>query len=94
MPRKRQIAKHDTSVAPFAHDQKSRQRMLNARQVAAYLSVSKQQIYALSRRGRIPHYRIGSLLRYRQNEIDAWLIRNHFDSSNNRHIHPIKKEKA
>ena len=80
MPKKRQIAQQYTSVAPLARNPKSRQRMLNARQVAAYLSVSLQQIYALSKESRIPHYRIGYSLRYRQHEIDAWLERHHVHS--------------
>ena len=79
----RQVATHDTSAAPCADDPQWREKMLDVQQVAAYLSVSTQLIYVLSREGRIPHYRIGSLLRYRRDEIDAWLIQHHRDSVTN-----------
>jgi excisionase family DNA binding protein len=42
--------------------------------LAQYLGVKRSTLYAMIERKEIPHYRIGRLARFRQAEIDAWLI--------------------
>lgn len=51
----------------------STDRLLTAEEVAEILGMRVDYIYALSRRGQIPHLRFGRTLRYRAEAIDAWL---------------------
>ena len=44
------------------------------RRVSQYLGIKKSTLYAMIERKEIPHYRIGRLARFRQAEIDAWLL--------------------
>ena len=48
-------------------------KLLTISEVAAYLSIKEKTIYAKVEAGEIPHYRIGRLVRFRLDEIDAWL---------------------
>jgi excisionase family DNA binding protein len=48
--------------------------LLTAEQVAERLGgVSVKWVWAQSRAGKIPHVRLGRLLRYRPEKIEAWL---------------------
>lgn len=47
--------------------------LLTVEELAAYLRVSRQQVYALKHAGRIPFLKVGGLLRFRKSEIDARL---------------------
>ena len=53
------------------HAQPMHGRFLTVEEVAAYLSVKVKMIYALI--PQIPHYRIGRLLRFKKEEVDAWM---------------------
>ena len=44
-----------------------------AREVAAYLRCSPSTVRRMVRRGQIPHYRFGKLVRFRLSEIERWL---------------------
>ena len=44
--------------------------------IAKYLSIKVKTVYALVESGKIPHYRVGRLIRFRKDEIDAWMIGN------------------
>ena len=44
------------------------------RRVSQYLGIKRSTLYAMIERKEIPHYRIGRLARFRQAEIDAWLL--------------------
>ena len=48
-------------------------KLLTIAEMAAYLSIKQKTIYAKVEAGDIPHYRIGRLIRFRLDEIDAWL---------------------
>ena len=42
-------------------------------EVAAYLRCSPSTVRRMVRRGQIPHYRFGKLVRFRLSEIERWL---------------------
>ena len=44
-----------------------------AGEVAAYLRCSSSTVRRMARRGQIPHYRLGKLVRFRLSEIERWL---------------------
>lgn len=48
-------------------------KLLTISEVSTYLSIKQKTIYAKVEAGEIPHYRIGRLIRFRLDEIDAWL---------------------
>ncbi len=52
---------------------KERKCFLNVDRLARYLSIPKSTIYNLTMKETIPHYHIGKLLRFRKDDIDAWL---------------------
>jgi len=45
--------------------------------LAQLLQLSKSKVYKLVERGEIPHYRIGSSIRFDPDEIRVWLERHH-----------------
>ncbi|MFH1570987.1 MAG: helix-turn-helix domain-containing protein [Gemmatimonadota bacterium] len=47
--------------------------LLTAREVAAYLRCSLSTVRRLVAGGRIPHFRLGKLVRFRRGDVDAWL---------------------
>lgn len=51
----------------------SADRLLTAEEVAEIIGMRVDYVYALSRRGQIPHLRFGRTLRFRAQAIDAWL---------------------
>lgn len=46
---------------------------LTLKQLASYLNLKEKTVYFLVAKGRIPHYRIGKLIRFRQDEVDSWM---------------------
>lgn len=48
-------------------------RLLTAEDVAEILGMRVDFIYALARRGEIPHLRFGRTLRFRGEALDTWL---------------------
>ena len=54
-----------------------REKLMIAREVAAYLRCSLSTVHRFVRRGQIPHYRFGKLVRFRQSEIEHWLALHH-----------------
>lgn len=59
-------------AAPKGQDS-SPPRLLTAEEAAEYLRVSISAVYTWVSRGRLPCLRAGSLLRFRQSDLDAWL---------------------
>lgn len=53
--------------------EQQKSNLLTIAEVAAYLSIKQKTIYAKVEAGNIPSYRIGGLIRFRLDEIDAWL---------------------
>jgi excisionase family DNA binding protein len=46
---------------------------LTVKELSEYLRIKEKTVYYLVRQGSIPHYRIGKLVRFKQDEIDAWM---------------------
>lgn len=44
--------------------------------VSIYLNIKIKTLYALVSSGDIPHYRIGKLIRFKKDEVDAWMEQN------------------
>jgi len=42
-------------------------------EVAAYLKICKSKLYAMIRRGEIPHIKIGKNVRILESDLEAWL---------------------
>ena len=49
------------------------QRMATAKEVADYMKIPVQMVYRKTKRGELPHYRSGRLIRYKLSEIDEAL---------------------
>lgn len=45
-------------------------------EVAKYFQVSKDSIYRLAQKGKIPASKLGNLWRFRKEEIDEWMKNN------------------
>jgi excisionase family DNA binding protein len=45
-------------------------------EVSQHLGLKKSTLYALVEAGKIPHYRIGRLIRFKKEEIDQWMETN------------------
>ena len=48
-------------------------RWMGVREVSEYLGLRPSTIYAMTHTRRIPHYKRGNILRFRQDEIDEWM---------------------
>ena len=64
-------------------DQEQQKFLLTVSELSDYLHIKVKTIYSKVEAGEIPHYRIGRLIRFRIDEINAWLedCRNQPDSS-------------
>jgi excisionase family DNA binding protein len=51
------------------------ERLMDAREVAAFLGVSRQQVYLLAERGELPSFKIGFLRRFSTQALREWLER-------------------
>lgn len=61
-------------MAAGLSDHRSGGRLLTAEEVAEIIGMRVDYVYALSRRGQIPHLRFGRTLRFRADAIEAWLV--------------------
>lgn len=50
------------------------EKFLTVDEVAEYLSLSRATIYQWASEKRIPHYRMGRAIRFKQAEVEAWLL--------------------
>lgn len=48
-------------------------KLLTISEISSYLSIKQKTLYAKVESGEIPHYRIGHLVRFRLDEVNAWL---------------------
>lgn len=46
---------------------------LTVKELSSYIKVKEKTIYNLVSKSSIPHYRIGKLVRFKQDEIDSWM---------------------
>ena len=51
-------------------------RFLNIEELSQYLNIRKSKLYAMVEGGEIPCFRFGRLIRFKKQEIDAW-VENH-----------------
>ena len=51
----------------------SKHKLITVPKLSEYLHIKEKNIYAKVEAGEIPHYRIGRLIRFRLDEIEAWL---------------------
>lgn len=58
---------------PTEADENDPERLLSAEEVAQRLGMGVDWVYAETRRGRIPHIKLGRYRRYRSSAIDEWL---------------------
>ncbi len=47
------------------------------RQVAEYLSVNERTVYRMAERGELPAFKVGDAWRFRRDDINAWIERQH-----------------
>ena len=57
-------------------EQPTRHGLWNAQDVARFLKCSPSAVYRWAELGQIPYRRIGTLLRFKPAEVEAWLDRN------------------
>lgn len=60
-------------------ERKDRDRLWTAEEVAEYLGMHPQTVYAKARKGEIPSLKIGQARRFRPEEIDEWVDDQHSD---------------
>ncbi len=48
-------------------------KILTAQEVADLLAVNKATIYRLARANQIPHFNVGSVVRFSAEQIEAWM---------------------
>ena len=46
---------------------------LNIDDLAKFLGLKKSTLYSMVGNGDLPHYRIGRLIRFKRNDVDAWM---------------------
>ncbi|MCC7263699.1 MAG: helix-turn-helix domain-containing protein [Candidatus Latescibacteria bacterium] len=51
----------------------TKERLMTMQEVAEYLQCSLSTIRRWVVRGKVPHYRMGKLVRFRRAELDRWL---------------------
>lgn len=62
--------------ARYESEQPTRRGLWDARDVARFLKCSPSAVYRWAELGQIPCRRIGTLLRFKPEEVEAWLDRN------------------
>jgi len=52
-------------------------RLLDLQDAAAFLGVQPRTVRAWAAAGKLPHYRVGWLLKFRRDELEDWLAKRH-----------------
>jgi len=55
------------------------QEFFGIQNLSCYLDIKPKTIYSLVEENRIPHYRVGKLIRFKRSEIDEWMEGNKKD---------------
>ncbi len=50
-------------------------QLISIDEAAEFLKVEKTWIYSQTRQGKIPHFKVGKYVRFRKEELQAWLGR-------------------
>ena len=50
-----------------------KERLMTMHEVAEYLQCSLSTVRRWVARGKVPHYRMGKMIRFRRSELDRWL---------------------
>ena len=50
-----------------------KERLMTMQEVAEYLQCSLSTVRRWVARGKVPHYRLGKMIRFRRAELDSWL---------------------
>ena len=61
---------------------------LNIDELSEFLNIKKSTLYSMVENGELPHYKIGRLIRFRRDELNAWLESHRKDG-----INPEKRAK-
>lgn len=61
------------AVASSAPAGKPAEALLTVQEAAALLAVSDKTLYRMARQGQVPHARLGGSLRFRREELEAWI---------------------
>ena len=64
-------------MLPSHHEPNPIEPLLTARQVAEILSLSAHTILDWAEAGRLPSFKLGHAVRFRQSEIAAWIAERH-----------------
>lgn len=59
-------------------------KWLDINQIAEYLQASKEKIYKLAQRGKMPASKFGKEWRFKKELIDRWLLKNQRKENNGR----------
>lgn len=51
------------------------ERWMTLDETAEYLHVSKDSIYRMAQKGKIPASKVGNLWRFKKEEIDGWMLK-------------------
>lgn len=46
---------------------------LDVKQASAHINIKSKTLYSLAAKKQIPHYRIGTMLRFKAEELEAWM---------------------
>ena len=57
------------------------ERLMTLEEVAVYLRLSVHTIYKMAQQGRIPAYKVGKLWRFKKEEIDKWIQKQQFGTT-------------
>ncbi|MGD0231933.1 MAG: helix-turn-helix domain-containing protein [Syntrophorhabdales bacterium] len=69
------------------------EELWDIRRVSQYLGIKRSTLYAMIERKEIPHYRIGRLARFRQAEIEEWLLAKKCEGQSEKETRQVSKRR-
>ena len=58
-------------------------QIMTVRQVADYLKVNERTVYRMASASKIPAFKIGTSWRFKESEIEKWIVENNNAEANN-----------
>lgn len=52
-------------------------QIMTVKEVAEYLKVNERTVYRLANAGKLPSFRVGASWRFKQAEIENWIVEQH-----------------